>query len=462
MDEKKWEVKNPYSDIVKAHKNLSLKRLEGLLKIPSVLDKFDPSQESPFGKPIQEALDYMLNLAKKDGFVTKNVNNYAAHIEFGEGEEILGILCHLDVVPAPDVEKWTYGPFVPTIHDGKMIARGAMDDKGPTMAAYMALKLLRDEVKDFAPKKRIRLILGTDEETGWRGVKEYFKTEEIPTIGFAPDASFPLIYGEKGIYGFVFETTYQQDALIAFDAGEVGNAVPGEARAVISVDLKDAFLRYIDENDYHGQVVGDTYTIQGKSAHAMTPDSGLNAGYLMAQFLAKHIDNPYLKLINDVLLFDHHAEHLGIAMYDEEMKALTMNNGIFRYNKDEAFIDFNIRYPKGFVLETAEKKMIELSASYGFSYRRTMHMDVHYVDPKDELVETLYNVYKEGTGDEEHLPFTIGGGTYARAIPHGVAFGMGFPGRKEVAHGTNEALIIEDYLSATMLYMAAIKRLTGN
>ena len=462
MDDKIWQVNNPYTGIVNANKNTCIKRLEGLLRIPSVLDFYDPSRPTPFGQGIQDALDYMLELAKKDGFVTKNVNNYAAHIEFGEGDEILGILCHLDVVPAHKDSKWTHDPFDPTTEDGKIFARGAMDDKGPTMAAYMALKLLRDEVKDFAPKKRIRLILGTDEETGWRGLKEYFKTEEMPTIGFAPDASFPLIYGEKGILTFVYEMPYQNDELVEFYSGEVGNVVPGEATAVLSVDLKEAFLRYLDENDYKGSVDGDTYSIKGKAAHAMAPDQGLNAGYLMAQFLAKHIENPYIQFINKVLLFDHHAENLGIDYYDEEMKALTMNNGIFRYNKDEVKIDFNCRYPKGFALEQADKTLKEVAEKNGFTYTQTYHRVVHYVDPNDELVQTLHNVYKEGTGDEVHLPFTIGGGTYARAIPHGVAFGMGFPGRNDVAHQANEYVHIQDYLSGTMLYMAAIKRLTGN
>ena len=462
MEEKIWTVKNPYTDIVNDHKATSIKRLEGLLKIPSVLDYFDPSRETPFGQGIQDALEYMIHLAKKDGFVTKNVNNYAAHIEWGEGDEILGILCHLDVVPAIKDNKWTNDPFEPTLKDGKLYARGAMDDKGPTMAAYMALKLLRDEVKDFNPKKRIRLILGTDEETGWRGLEEYFKTEEVPTIGFAPDASFPLIYGEKGIFSFIFEMPYQNDDLVSFECGTVTNVVPDEAVAVLKIDLEDAFYRYLDENDYHGRVDGDKYIMFGKAAHAMAPDLGLNAGYLLAQFLAKHIENPYLKFINEVLLFDHTAENLGIDYYDEEMKALTMNNGIFRYSSDAVKIDFNCRFPKGFDVDLAEKRLHQVASDYGFTYQQTGYRKVHYIDPQDELVQTLHNVYKEGTGDDKHQPFTIGGGTYARAIPHAVAFGMGFPGRSDVAHQANEYVYVQDYLSGMMLYMAAIKRLSGN
>ena len=186
-----------YAKILERKDELLQKTIE-LLRIPSVLTKFDPESNTPFGEAINDSLYYMLDLAREDGFVTKNINNYAAHIEYGEGKDILGVLCHLDVVPTGD--GWTHPPFSPIVKDGKLFARGATDDKGPTMAAYFALKLLKE--MDFQPNKRIRIILGTDEETGWRGIREYFKTEQMPELGFAPDASFPLIYGEKGIISF--------------------------------------------------------------------------------------------------------------------------------------------------------------------------------------------------------------------------------------------------------------------
>ena len=163
------------------NKELIINKTKELLRIPSVLDKYNPDSKTPFGVEINKALHYMIDLAKEDGFITKNINNYAAHIEYGKGEDVLGVLCHLDVVPTGDVNKWTNHPFAPTIRDGKLYARGASDDKGPTMAAYFALKLLKES--GFVPSKRIRIILGTDEETGWRGIDKYFKTEEMPSLG---------------------------------------------------------------------------------------------------------------------------------------------------------------------------------------------------------------------------------------------------------------------------------------
>ena len=156
-----------FEKLVQDRKEEIISRTKELLSIPSVLDKFDPNSKTPFGVEIDKALQYMLGLAKEDGFITKNINNYAAHVEYGKGKEILGVLCHLDVVPTGDVSKWTTPPFSPTIRDDKLFARGASHDKVPTTAAYFALKLLKEE--GFKPKKRIRVILGTDEETGWRG-----------------------------------------------------------------------------------------------------------------------------------------------------------------------------------------------------------------------------------------------------------------------------------------------------
>ena len=120
------------------HKEELLDATKELLKIPSVLDTFNPKSETPFGNPINEALHYVLKMAKNDGFITKNIENYAAHIEYGSGKDILGILCHLDVVPTG--EGWSHDPFTPIIKDGILFARCANDDKGPTMAAYFALK----------------------------------------------------------------------------------------------------------------------------------------------------------------------------------------------------------------------------------------------------------------------------------------------------------------------------------
>lgn len=181
----------------------------------------------------------MLKLGASFGFKTKEVDHIAGHIEFGEGEEIIGVLVHVDVVPA--VGDWLYPPFSGTVADGKIYARGALDDKGPAVCALYAFKLLKD--LGFKPNKRLRLIIGTDEETSWRGIKRYFEKEEMPLFGFSPDANFPLIYGEKGIMSL--DLLGAGDPKLFFKAGVRYNVVPDYAEAKIDQDVSEAFHAFL-------------------------------------------------------------------------------------------------------------------------------------------------------------------------------------------------------------------------
>lgn len=441
---------------VEEHRQEIIEGTKALLRIPSVLDTYDPSSPTPFGAGIHEALLSMLERAHNDGFVTKNIENYAAHIEYGEGETLLGLLCHLDVVPAGS--GWTTPPFAPTIRDGKLYARGAMDDKGPTMAAYFALKFLKDLGVPF--KKRVRIILGTDEETAWRGIARYFEFEEKPSLGFAPDASFPLIYAEKGMWTFDAEGTYANDALIRFTAGERYNVVPSEATAELSIDLREPFLDFLKYQGFKGTVSGNLYTVYGKNAHAMQPHLGVNAAFVLASFLCEHLDSPYVHAIKKLFAFDPFAEKLGIDYTDKEMREFTLNAGLFRYSADEVMIGLNARYPNGFEFDKAEEKVMRLLKKAQLTYHMKNHVPIHYVKPDTPLVQTLLEAYRKVTHDQDSQPYTIGGGTYARALGNAVAFGMLMPGRKDVAHQVDEHLYIDDLIEATAIYMEAIYALT--
>lgn len=440
------------------NKELLINKTKELLSIPSVLTEYDPKSETPFGEEINNALHYMIDLAKEDGFITKNINNYAAHIEYGSGKEIVGVLCHLDVVPTGDVSKWTNHPFNPTIRDGKIFARGASDDKGPTMAAYLALKLLKES--GFEPNKRVRIILGTDEETGWRGIDQYFKTEEMPEVGFAPDANFPLIYGEKGIISYDIKGKTSDDKLLTFKAGDRYNVVPEYAEATISIDLKDEFEKHISFNGLKGEFVDGVYKVYGKSAHAMQPNLGVNAAFILAEFLNKHIDNDFLKFTCEFLTFDHLGEKLNIDHYDSEMKDFTMNPAVFNYENKSFKIGINCRYPKGWDKESAKINIDAACRKYHLKFKELSDSPVHYVDKNDPLVQLLHKAYIKYTGDTETELLTIGGGTYSRALKKAVAFGPNMPGGKDVAHQVDEFIQIEDLLKATAIYMESIYQLT--
>lgn len=216
--------------IAMSRKEELITECQQLIQIESVLDERNASETIPFGKGPFDALKWMLNKGNEYGFSTKNIDNVAGHIEMGQGEELLGILCHVDVVPAGS--GWTYPPFKGEVVDGKLYGRGAIDDKGPTIASLLALKMVKDA--GIKLNKRVRMIIGTDEESGFRCVDRYFEKEEMPTIGFAPDADFPLINAEKGIATLEFTLINHMQAdeqLISFHAGKRTNMVPDVAEA---------------------------------------------------------------------------------------------------------------------------------------------------------------------------------------------------------------------------------------
>ncbi|AOT01443.1 MULTISPECIES: dipeptidase PepV [Exiguobacterium] len=460
-----------WKEEVLARREDLLEDLKELLRIPSVLDESTIEEGAPFGHEVKRALDWMLATGERDGFTSKNVDGYAGHLEYGQGEELLGILCHLDVVPAGG-DHWTYGPFNPTLVDGKLYARGAIDDKGPTMAAYYALKIVKE--LGLPLSKRIRLIAGGDEESEWRCVNHYFKHEEMPTLGFAPDADFPIINAEKGLYdGLLIQGKPAQASdtgyhLVRFEGGERPNMVPGHAQALLRVvevgTLETDFHSYLEEQGLTGTVKQETeglvLDVNGVAAHAMEPDNGKNAALHLARFLnTLHLDyngRRYIQLVTHMFR-DSRGVAIGVAASDETGD-LTINGGVFRYAEEQGTASINIRYP--YTADFTERLQIikEAAAGYGFELQTRTHMTPHHVDPNHELIKTLSAVYERHTNQSADL-IAIGGGTYARSLTAGVAFGPVFPGGPEVAHQVDEYVDFDELLLAVAIYAEAIYEL---
>jgi succinyl-diaminopimelate desuccinylase len=436
-----------------------IQKTQQLLQIKSVLDETTKTNEFPFGLGIQRALDYMLELGRKEGFKVVNVDNMAGHIEYGEGEEIIGILCHLDVVPEGD--GWTYPPYSAQINEGKIFARGAIDDKGPTMAAFYALKLIKDA--GIRLNKRVRIIIGTDEETSWKCVTHYFKQYPIPTVGFAPDADFPLIYGEKGIMSLDFERDFLEESIISFQSGERYNVVPEKAIAIVNQNYKVKFMDYIALHQLNGEVkkIDDKYqlTLYGKSAHAMQPEKGINAATKLASFLSNYITNPIINFIEDYFEEDTRLSRMGQKFKDSEMGDLTCNLALVEITPTKQRMGINLRYPIRWNKDKFLKEIKDKASEYGLNMTMKSDTVPHYVDPKDQLIQTLMSSYIKYSNDTKNQPKTIGGGTYARAMTKAVAFGPMFPGREDVVHQVNEHIYIEDLLKACAIYADAIYQL---
>lgn len=448
-----------YNEVLKRKDELIEKTVE-LLQINSELTEFNPNSKTPFGEGIDEALNYMLNLAKKDGFKTLNADGYAGHIELGEGEEYIGIAGHLDVVPAGS--GWDYPAYAAKIVDGKIYARGALDDKGPCMAAYYAMKIIK-ELK-LPLKKRIKFILGTDEETGWRGIRYYFdKFPAQPSFGIIPDSDFPLTYAEKGIVNVKVSTKVDdKNGLIKFSSGLVANMVPEAACAVLSdVSLKNKYLKYLKKHNYEGtaEVVDDKLhlSIKGKSAHGSLPEKGINAAYLLIEFFNEvDLNNDFIDLVNTYLLNDLEGKKIGVDHFDEETGSVTINAGVFKTIDDIFEIELNIRHPNGVSYDEFIKKIKNAFNSLGATVTVGKYQKALYVDPNSKEIQTLLNVYKKHTNDLDAKPLTTGGGTYARAMANSVAFGPTFPGKPSYIHQKNEYIEIEDLLKMTVIYAESL------
>ncbi|OCA91427.1 dipeptidase PepV [Bacillus sp. FJAT-27225] len=460
-------------DEISKRKEAFIQDTQKLLQIKSVLDESNPTEDAPLGQGIKEALDFMLDLGEKDGFITKNTDNLAGHIELGEGKELVGILCHLDVVPEGD--GWTSGPFDAEIRDGKLYARGVLDDKGPTMAAYYAMKIVKE--LGLPLKKRVRMILGTDEESDWRCVSRYFETEEMPGLGFAPDADFPIIYAEKGISDFDLVQSLSGDEsdetpqveVLAFKSGLRYNMVPDFAEASLHVHKADTeimqrFIEFMDQYGLDRKVNVDAGTVvlevTGVSAHGMEPENGKNAGLYLAEFLSTlNIDSRagrYFSFISRHFYKDSRGRSLGVSYSDDITGDLTINVGKLSYtNEGGGMLGLNLRYPVTAQMEEIKSKLQETAGKEGFEIVNFSDSKPHHVDENDFLIQTLKKVYEEQTGEPAQL-IAIGGGTYARSLESGVAFGPLFPGRPDVAHQKNEYMFIEDLVKGAALYAQAI------
>lgn len=459
---------------VEGRKEALLEDLKNLLRINSERDDSQATADAPFGPGPRDALLHMLAYGERDGFAVTNVDNYAGHIDFGEGDQTLGIFAHMDVVPAGD--GWDTNPYEPVIKDGKIYARGSSDDKGPAMAAYYAMRMIKD--LQLPLSKKIRFVVGSDEESGWGDMEYYFQHAEKPDFGFSPDAEFPIINGEKG--NVSLRVHFNQDntgeyRLLNFNAGLRENMVPGNVTAeVVTPDatsataLVTAFENYVATQPISGSATATKERVQldlvGKSAHGAHPEAGLNAGTYLAQFLTTFAFAGGAKdflAVATLIHEDVYGEKIGVAFEDEKMGKLTMNAGLLAFvdGGEDNGISLNFRYPKGTSAEVLKAGVSQTVADLAKEVTQGQrNMEPHYVPIDDPLVATLLEVYENHTGEKGYEQI-IGGGTYGRLLKRGVAYGAMFPGYTDTMHQANEFMALDDLFRATAIYADAIYRL---
>lgn len=456
-----------------------IKDLGEIVRIPSVYSE-TAFPGAPFGENVRDCLLKILEIGERMGFKGNNMEGYIGEMDIGQGDFLIGVLCHLDVVPAG--EGWDTDPFEMTEKDGRLYGRGTVDDKGPLIAAMYAVKRLREE-KGIPKDVKIRIIVGTNEEEMWDDMKYYKEhAEALPQYSIVPDGMFPLIFCEKGLYDIDIEYLENNRDLSAvrmtkLNCGTARNAVPANAEAALETDeeraeeIAEALRKEIDAKGYDGDIRAEknkiSVSITGKSAHAMNPEKGISAVARLIDVLCAlkpygFSHQEFAELYGRFIGEDYTGGSAGFACEDKASGALTFNIGTMRMNEaGTVTMQASVRYPASFHFADISRMVKEGLGRNGFAVKEAEHMTPIYFEKDDPFVKTLLNVYREASADLTSEPIAIGGASYARALKNAVGFGPVFPHEEELAHEPNEFIAIDSLIKAEEIYYLALKKLCG-
>ena len=429
--------------------------LASLVKFNSV----NSDDEKPFGSQNRKALDQAIKLMQEKGLNTTNLDYYCGYGEVGEGKELIGILAHLDIVPVG--EGWTSDPFSLTEKDGYLYGRGVSDDKGAAVACMYALKYLKEENYQF--KRRVRLILGCNEETGSQCIGHYVKVDEPINYGFTPDGDFPGIYAEKGmIDGKIIG---HNTKIIDIEGGEARNVVCKKVTAKLPLNSfdEDKLKAYLDAhnipfdlNKDNGQISLTTY---GVAAHASTPDLGVNAiNYMFEALYEADFNDSFINFFHRSFGLTNHGELLGYGDVMDEISDTSINFGIAKKHGEDIIVSLDMRFP---VKTNSDKcyALLEKCEDDENEFALTSKVEPLYFDVNSPMIKALKKAYVDVTGDDKTEMEAIGGGTYAKAIKNCIAFGCEFIGESNHIHDANECLSIKSLKKQIEIYVQAIKNL---
>lgn len=427
-----------FRKVIEENKEQFYQDLDQVMQIESV--KGTPAKQAPFGKGPKEALLTVMSLAEKYGFKTAIINDVVGYAQWGDAEDYIGVVGHLDVVPAGD--GWSFPPFKLSKKDQRFYGRGILDNKGPILACLFGLKLLKE--MDLPVKKTIRIIFGTDEENGSSDIPLYLSEEQPPQFGFTPDCKYPVVYGERGIVNYEILTTLPKEEL-----KDLGDFIGDQARD----HVPDALSVTI-----HGKNI----SVQGKRAPSNAPELGENAITLLAEKILQEQAvtgtlAEYFSWLIKSLANQHHGEGLGLAFSDADSGKLMITPYELIKKDQQLALSVAIRYPvsvtEAEVTDTLKKHLPPES-----QLTVVRRIKSSYFPKDDPNVQLLSAVYEEATG-LDGTPVTTTGATYARFIPNIVAFGPSFPGQKGIAHNQDEYMDEKDLLKNMEIYMRGMLKL---
>lgn len=421
--------------LIEANKEDFYRDLGRIIAIPSV--KGPAEIGAPYGVENKKVLEEVMALATSYGFTPHLVDDCVAYIQVGEGSEYLGIMGHLDVVEAGG--EWTSPPFTLTQRDGKLFARGILDNKGPIFSCLYGLKLLIDN--GYPINKTLRILFGTDEESGSSDIPRYLNVEKAPTFAFTPDCKYPVVYGERGIIAVEYDTTFAPEIL-----AQISEIIGEQGRSFVPDQLSC-------------QIDGQTIEVVGKRAPSNAPDLGNNAITLLAKELqalpmATEL-KAYFTWIAESLHEKHYGEGLNMNWQDEMSGVLNVTPYLLEKTATGFKFGLSIRYPVSFTEEEVVEGLRQAAYNSETTVNVVRSMPSVLHDKNLPEIAQLSRAYDEVTGLDS-TPVTTTGATYARSLPNTVAFGPSFPGQKGIAHNVDEYMDESDLLLNMEIYMHAI------
>ncbi|GGP07713.1 Sapep family Mn(2+)-dependent dipeptidase [Oceanobacillus neutriphilus] len=457
-----------YQEKLQFYEEQLMEDLADLVAIRSVRDEETKQPGAPFGKDIRNIFDRMAAISERDDFKSSDFDGYAMHVEHGDGKEIIGILAHLDIVPEGEKKDWLFDPFTLTRHGEYLYGRGVNDDKAPALAAYYALKILRD--LDFEFNRKVRIILGGAEETTWECMDHYFKHNTQPMMAFSPDGDFPIVHGEKGVLQGTFFQQIDSAAaayphnLIEIESEKQRGFICERLRVIFEstypMELKD-LLESAEETVIAGSYVIAFY--KGDKALSRNPHKGENALFRFSKdLIAMENANGSLlklrKLLMNYFFNDIHGKKLGLFSEDSEMGVTTFSIPYLLFQNNKLEIGFDYRYPKGQTMEKAKKKLDIFCEKNKLNFTIYKAFNPLYIQQESQLIQTLQRAYKNITGNTPEC-ITKGGISYSRALQNCVAFGPTFPGDIPNTHKPNERIKLQTLHKAIMIYCETVRLL---
>ena len=416
-------------DWVDEHKEEFISDLQDFARIKSVsrADLAEPG--APFGKDCRTMLDYALKRCREYGFETCDNDGFYGDAWTGERKTAVGIIGHLDVVPEGD--GWSYPPYGATRVGDFLVGRGVGDNKSACVMGMYVLRMMKEIEAPLTNGARV--IFGCSEETGMEDMEHLVENNQQPPVSLVPDAAFPVNYAQKGMMrGEMSIPT--GSVLTSFSGGEVRNMVPPHAMAALTVSAGEAKAKLDDTVSVEEAENGCIVRAVGKAAHAAGPQNGESAILKLSTALAKSglLDEVSQKAMDSIaeMCSDYFGGHAGIACEDPETGKTTMCCGVSETKDGRISLSLDCRLSIATDLDACGKSFTAFAESLGFTMDDLGIDKPFYMAKDDPRIDLLRRVCKEYAGIEAE-PYTMGGGTYSRAVPNAITFGSGFPDRGE-------------------------------